>query len=364
MASRSLALAILERTLQQKQQEDNDHDERCNERNNGVDYDKNITGNSIHGTRCGKQRKRRFEIFFAAGGLRILNQWLIDASSYETKVRTNSSTIRKNSMALSDLSSRVRNNDNDTLASINLARNVHATRPIAFSILLLLEHIPFEKKTVTNSKINKQIQKLGKKIVAIKEAYKSGQAPKEDLDNWITRKATTDDEALVKILEAVDAVKASWREKAKKKGEKNHLKPFFVIQSKIKGRMQDLNQFENGTVETRPEWYRSAEIAVAFKKKKKYEKRKAQSDLEIEKLNLQKKIKQVQSRGKELREKLRQRKVDHTHDQPEVARESMYVFSNKKVAWKDGLNGQIVRNRKMLEEVFMFRKDLPSSVDG
>mmetsp|Transcript_7190 Transcript_7190/g.17529 ORF Transcript_7190/g.17529 Transcript_7190/m.17529 type:complete len:580 (+) Transcript_7190:88-1827(+) len=362
IASRSLALAILERTLQQQQQNDNELEDSFNERNIGDDYDKHTIGNSKNGRLCQKQRKRRFESFFAAGGLRILNQWLMDASSYETKSIANS-TICKNAPASLDSSRRTRSNDNDAVASRNSIQNAHSTRPIAFSILLLLEHIPFEKKTVTNSKINKQIQKLGKKIVSIKEANKNGKALKEDLENWSTRKAITGDEGLTQILKAVDAVKASWREKAKTKGEKNHLKPFGAIQSKIKERMQDLTKFENGTVETRPEWYRPVEMAVAFKKKKKSEKRKAICELEIDKLNLKKKIKQVQSRGKELRERLRQRKVDHSHDQSEGVRDSIHVFSNKKVAWKDGMNGQIVRNRSVLEEVYFFRKDLPPSVD-
>jgi hypothetical protein len=440
MAARSLALAILERTLeaylseqaeralllQQQQQKGNGNDAdntesgftnestttqpsrqslRCQNRieklrlsadensqnvSDGATPSVNIDSSGISSSSndgvaatdtAKQQHKRRFELFFAAGGLRILNQWLLDASSYDTRKTStpSSTTASKSSTPKSGSSLREKNNSTTnstggTATAQMIIRKAHATRPIALSILLFLEHIPFEKKTVTNSKINKQIQKLGKKVTSIKEAHQNGQAPNEDLENWTTKQSIAPDEALTGILVAVDAVKASWREKAKTKGDKmQQPNPFGALQSKMKDRLQILTQVETGARSTRPEWYRPPLTALAFKKKKSLPmKRKAAlNEAEIEKLNLQKKIKQVQSRSQrslqQLREKLRRRKVDHSNHtySSSAAPNSVSSFSsNKRVVWKDGLSSEVARNRQMLEDVFVFGKDLPPSAGG
>lgn len=304
-------------------------------------------------TTCAKQGERRFEFFFAAGGLRILNQWLTTASL----------TTASDSAVKSISSTRGRT---ETTHAIQKA---HATRPIALSILRFLEHIPFDKKTVTKSKINKQIHKLGKKVALIKEANQKGQAPEEDLDDWTSGKPLAHDEPLVEIIVAVDAVKASWREKAKTKRERKQPDPFSALQSKMKERLEVLTAFESGTLLTKPGWYRSTVAPATLMKKAAPSKRKAPSEAEVEKLNLQKKIKQVQSRSQkslqQLREKLRRRKIENSHIHSTGAVNSVSSFSNnRKVTWKDGLKSQVARNRKMLEEVFVFAKDLPSSANG
>ena len=356
MASRSLALAILERTLEVHLveeaesallQKDEAAKNDCNDENKDKERD-----------------KRRFELFFAAGGLRILNQWLIDAASHETTKSTNYVTTSNRKNEKSSATIRGKNsNKNENATTALVIRKPHATRPIALSILLFLEHIPFEKKTVTNSKINKQIQKLGKKIALIKEDHQNGKSPKEDIENWTTQESVAHSEALARILFAVDAVKASWRVKAKIKGEKKQLNPFDTLQSKIKERLEVLNQFESGALSTRPEWYRPV-VTASVKRKAPPLKRKAMNEAEIEKLKIQKKIKQVQSRNQkslqQLKEKLRRRKVEKSHTHSGGAPNSVSSFSsNKKVTWKDGLRTQVTRNRQMLEEVFVFGSDLP-----
>jgi hypothetical protein len=265
-----------------------------------------------------------------------------------------------------------------TTTTQHVIRRAHATRPIVLSILRFLEHIPFEKKTVKNSTINKQIQKLGKKVALIQEAHQAGQAPEEDLNHWIVARKPPigHDVALTQILEAVDAVKVSWREKAKAKREKHQTNPFGALQSKIKERLQDWTKFESGAVSTRPEWYRSPRTAAAASEA--FQKTSSQSPLplkrkaappteaELEKLNLQKKIKQVQSRSQkslqQLREKLRQRQADTSTHSSSAA--GIGGPRNSKVAWKDGMKSQATRNRQLLEEVFVFGKELPSSTVG
>jgi len=234
-------------------------------------------------------------------------------------------------------------------------RKANTTRPITLAILHFLEHIPFEKKTVMNSKINKQIQKLGKKVASIREAHKH------------TQKSTThDDDALTQIQVAVDAVKASWREKAseKTKTKIETQDPFGALKSKIQERLEILAQFETGVVSTRPEWYQPPAIASSSKKKPPSSsspgtKRKLSNETESEKMRLQKKIKQVQSRNQKNLEQLRQKLRNGSGAARSNAPSSS--SSNKKVVWKDGLRSQVTRNRKMLEEVFVFTKDLPSS---
>mmetsp|Transcript_19330 Transcript_19330/g.40617 ORF Transcript_19330/g.40617 Transcript_19330/m.40617 type:complete len:349 (+) Transcript_19330:107-1153(+) len=271
-------------------------------------------------------------------------------------------------------------------------RKASATRPLTLSILHFLEHIPFEKKTVMKSKINKQIKKLGKKIKTIQEKLRqhkkqtTGSAEdypnlEEDLKCWTTQPSVSPETALTQIKVAIDAVKTSWREKAKVKGSsqktakttkrqaaatttteegvhkqaqlKSNNDPFGTLESKIRERLQVLTQFETGVLPEAPEWYRPMAVAATSKKKNlvagNKRKEQSKSESEIERLRLEQKIKQVQSRSQkslqQLRERLRQRNtLDHGNG------------SNKKVTWKDGLKGQVTRNRKKLEEVFVFGK--------
>ena len=349
MASRSLAMAILERTLEAYLEEEahrallmqkqNDDDESTSDQGRNGRSTRGSPKKSGDTTNDGdapeQEPNRRFRLFFATGGLRILNQWLLDASSYEpitpstvTKGDTNSST-----------------------------KKAHSTRPIALSILLFLEHIPFDKKIVTNSKINKQVQKLGKKLSAIQEANEAGEAPKEDLEYWTVSSPKISDEGLVRILEAVDAVKASWREKAKTKKQQPPLEnPFESLQAKIQERLKDWKDSRFGEGQ-KPNWYRSTPPPTA---KNTSPKRKAASQVvDAEQLMLQKKIKEMQSKRqenlKQLREKLRK------HNQNHAASSSHPVSSwNKTISWKDGSLSQVGRNKEDLEDVFVFGKDLPS----
>ena len=430
MGSKSLALAILERSLkaylaEEKSNEINDEEEDNNEDaveddktvglgnnddNNNNDDDRNNNkktnvkpsqqharyqnrikrlkldenGKSIHclassneisgnsgveirdnpNSSCGKLQtsRRRFGRFFAAGGLKILNQWLIDASAYDMIVVT---------AAPNPSTSSTRKNANAELTTTK--RKASTTRPIILTILHFLENIPFEKKTVMNSKINKQIQKLGKKVMAIKEAQKDGQASKEDLDNWTTDKSITDVMALSQIQTAVDTVKKSWREKATEKAQEEQISqssnsdPFQSLRSKIHKRLieyeTDIPVIEPAiSTAKKEESHTSPNLATA--KRKIMEENKSPDH---DKLILRKKIKHAQSRSKkslqELREKLRKRKVENGIS-PVDSLQGKIGNNTKRVVWKDGLKSHLKRNRQMLEEVFVFTKELPSAELG
>lgn len=308
------------------------------------------------------ERAQRLEMFFAAGGLKILNQWIADASSYEIvpfKYTQSSSAIDKNASSV----------------TASRERKASSTRPIILTILRFLEHIPFDKKVVLSSKINKQIHKLGKRVTTILYQLGEGEAKKEDLENWTTEDAMTESAALAQTREAVDAVKASWLEKTKKSERSGTvLDPFKSTKEKIKERMEILTRFQNGEI-SQPEWYQPPRMATSAdakkissagsaassgKRKKLNTQELAAQERKAEREKLQRKIEQVQSRSQknmeELRERLRRRKEENTISVPLVR-----AMTGKRVAWKDGLHTQTMRHRHKLEEVFVFIKGMPSA---
>jgi len=336
MATKCLAMAILERTLEAYLEEEAARTLSNKNNNEPEDTEENgskerlVRNQNLAATDSGNPR---FLLFFAAGGLRILNQWLADASSNE-------------------ITSKSSDGSSPRLQKQQQYKKDNSTRPIALSILHFLEHIPFDKKTVTNSKINKQVQKLGKKVASIQEAHEKQLATREDLDLWtVQNKAIHDKDVLHPILTAIDSVKASWREKAK--GEKKQIQqkleqgpPFGALQSKIKERLQELYRFDARNPNEKPLWYRKASTS------RKRKAAAAATEAEMEKRLLQKKIKQMQSRSqkslRQLREKLRMHNKHNINN------------SGKTVVWRDSRNRDAV-----LTDVVVFGKDLPpSSVGG
>mmetsp|Transcript_11009 Transcript_11009/g.27903 ORF Transcript_11009/g.27903 Transcript_11009/m.27903 type:complete len:362 (+) Transcript_11009:666-1751(+) len=328
MASKCLAMAILERTLEayleekaeRTAREQNSQTTTTTTTTTTPDVDAAATATAAASASEHKSN-RRFRLFFAAGGLRILNQWLAEASSYETK-------------------------NNKSIDGSFTEKKASTTRPIALSILLFLQHIPFDKKTVTNSKINKQVQKLGKKVASIREAHQNQLAlieEEEDLNLWTIQNKSG--ESLAQIIAAIDAVKASWREKSKEKKQQHTVSvsadPFGPLQSKIRERLKIWNNFEARN--EKPDWYRS---------------RKRKASTEAERI-LQTKIKQMQSRSqkslKQLREKLRMQQQHSSANNNN---------NNKTVKWRDASNREQQKQKQLLEDVIVFEKDLPPSSVG
>mmetsp|Transcript_21227 Transcript_21227/g.22649 ORF Transcript_21227/g.22649 Transcript_21227/m.22649 type:complete len:577 (+) Transcript_21227:69-1799(+) len=299
------------------------------------------TVESIGNSNRKTKRKQRFENFFAAGGLRILNQWLIDASSYDIIVTSNpAQRPTTNSTSVTGENVNI---------EVTTEKKANTTRPIILTMLHFLEKIPFEKKTVMNSKINKQIQKLGKKVAVIREAHKNGQASNEDLDNWTTNKFITDDIALSLIQTGVDAVKKSWREKASENNQilqSSMYDPFQSLKSKVR---EWSSQIETGNKNATHSSSLSTKGKIANGRGDEIEEEKPER-------GKRKKIKQVQSSSQkslqELREKLRKRKIE-TGVSPVNSLQSK-IGNKKRVVWKDGLKSHLKRNRQMLEEVFVF----------
>jgi hypothetical protein len=305
------------------------------------------------------EKYKRFELFFAAGGLKILNQWLADASSYEVvpfKSASSSSSAAKTTAPSTTTAGR--------------ERKASSTRPIILTVLRFLEHIPFDKKVVLNSKINKQIHRLGKRVAAVLDDISDGVAKREDIENWTTEESVTESVALLQTREAVDAVKASWLEKTKNshKGQQQSetvVDPFESAKTKIRERMEILARFQNGEI-PQPEWYQPPVVVPLGGKKKKLNTQElAAQERKAEREKLQKKIELVQSQRLEkleqLRERLRQKKEK---EWSVVAVPAIQSKGTKRVAWKDGLTSPVIRNRQLLEEVFVFIKDSVSAEDN
>ena len=278
----------------------------------------------------------RLDAFMVSGGLKVLSRWL-------------SSSL-----------------------------HVHVMRPLVLPILRVLEYIPFNKKLVMESKINKQIKKLGKHIDALLHARSKGRNRKEDNEGWIALDDDDDEtDPLVLVKETVSVLKRTWEEAVvTKQVEITVDDPFISVKEKVRARLDSLLAYEAGTI-ARPDWF------VVAEKPKKKESKKRSKPVRASKLNvtqtlaakerlaereeIQKRLKNAVSESRErltkLREQIRKRRGENL---PTSALDSKpkKVKVGKRVRWKDGLTQKYQCNRKLLEEVFIFhsyKHDEPKS---
>lgn len=343
----------------------------------------------------------RLERFLAAGGLKVLNEWLSDAASYElSPFSTLSSASRHNGKKSGGTSTDSNGSDTDLRAS--------PTRPIVVSILRFLEHIPFDKTCVTESKINKQIQKLGKKITTILESYEQGAAPPEDIEKWTTDTSLSVTDALKQVGDAVEAVKKSWKVKAKS-DTTTFPDPLASLREVMKSRVKEYVEFQQGTVEAgaggkKPDWYRrprannnsssnnngagtkrpravggGTESLSAEEQKKRKTMEMAAKERMAEREKFQQQLAEVRKKRQEqlalLQEKLRKR-MESTNTASRnnasgsttnraaagggASASSSSITS--RVSWKDGEKTGLRRDRHVLEEVFLFDKAKPAAL--
>lgn len=287
----------------------------------------------------------RLEQFLAAGGLKILNRWLIEASVYEpTPVSIKGPHSSK--------------------SHSNNTEKPPAMRPLIVPILRFLEKIPFDKKVVVESKINKQIRKLGKQVDSILEARARGKHRQADLENWTTDMSVSATDALDNVKEAVEIVKASWENMAKKQDEK-FTDPFESLKSQMRDRLEVLEKFEQGEIGC-PKWLELPGMNKEAKKstvpRRTTTQELAAKERQAEREGLKNRLRAAENERREhvarLREQLRKRQEEA------AAKPVVQSESTKKVVWKDGLRTQVNRNRKLLEETFVFIKESPASSKG
>jgi hypothetical protein len=360
------------------------------------------------GTANSTQSSGRLERFFAAGGLNVLSQWLADAASYEShsftlptipQTKNNTGSKSKGTTKRNAAMAAQKKQEDTTI------HRASSTRPIVISILRFLEHIPFDKKCVTDSKINKQIQKLGKKIGSILEAEEVGEAPDEDLKNWTADPSVSSTDALNQVGEAVAAVKKSWKEKAKNDTDM-FPDPFLTLRETMKSRVQEYKEFQAGNID-KPDWYNprigktaetagaaaaaaaaapgrkrenststpgNADSAAQQKKRKTLEM--AAKERMAEREKFQKQLAELRKKREEQLHQLHAKLKKRMDMDPTKSTRSPSINNNNnnssahagsnftpgRVSWKDGEKGGIKRNRRFLEEVFIFDKESPSAV--
>ena len=321
-------------------------------------------------------RNERLERFFGAGGLKVLSEWLSDAVAYEKplqfKVQSNSKQRKSG-----------------TNGKPKVTVVASSTRPIALSILRFLEHIPFDKACVTESKINKQVQKLGKKISSTLDAYERGSAAPEDIENWILDPSVPVTDALNQVGDAVAAVKKSWNEKAKDDDATAFMDPFKPLRDTMKTRVKEYVLFQEGNGKAggngvkKPEWYRPptsyksgtkrssvSENVSAEEQKKRKTLEMAAKERMAEREKFQQQLSEVRKKQQEtlakLQDKLRKRmessrKNSGPRSAAAAAAASDSAATTGRVSWKDGEKSSFRRDRRQLEEVFVFDKEAPSA---
>jgi hypothetical protein len=371
MASRPLALAILERTLEVYVKDRDDDSSSSGEEESdypeeeikGVASDDEQDDDYRPGSSPRKRRvahnngdkgqtKRtkteedsesdeepdRLDKFLGSGGLKILNRWLIEASTQIT-VPTPKSPPGSS------------NNNNTRLPATTSKPS--PTRPLILPILSILEYMPFDKKLVMDSKINRQIRKLGKQVDGILDARAKGKHQKGDLENWTLSGNGTD--ALDEIKEAIEGVKSAWEESMKRPYERIP-DPFESLKAKMRERLHALTDFEAGRID-RPDWIEEQEDKKESKKKKPVANSvqiMAARERRLERDGHEQRLHAAQKEHRENLAKIRD--IMRRRREEAVPTSSVKKGDGKGVSWKDGCTTKDNRNRTLLEEVFVFTK--------
>ncbi|KAL7566696.1 hypothetical protein ACA910_017756 [Epithemia clementina (nom. ined.)] len=352
LGPRSLALAILERTWEADEEtkeiveaytEDGDA-VALNSPTKKAKTSDDPDGSSRIIAKIGIRGKADLLLtFFAGGGLRILSQWLMDAStpifSAPPKQPPNSE-------------------DNQSRPKRSQPSEVwipSKTGVLLLPLLVLLTYSPFDKDLVTDSKINKQIAKLSKAADAI--AAEAQQNPRnrkvEDVTDPRVGGLPVKD-----VQKSLNDLKASWRTKEKQKDDRQKTPdPFARIKAALTARLDEANRYDKGEGE-KPEWLIKGEAAQQKCKPSPppSNQQKRASTEELARLEREKErhermkgdLKRAAAERAKLLEKLRQLKQRQEQD----AGQSTQSRKRKTVHWKDGFSSSSSsRNRELLEDI-------------
>ncbi|KAL9185023.1 hypothetical protein ACHAXT_002800 [Thalassiosira profunda] len=184
----------------------------------------------------GEERYRRTKSFLAAGGMKLLSRWLVDAY---TTVPAPSSPEKKGSARL-------------------VPQVASPTGCLLLPILKLLKAIPFDKDIVVDSGINKTIRRLKKALGKLVERLEPGAL-------HTATHAIAGGLPVRKVLAATESVMSLWTEAAKAdpSGEDIRLAhdPFREMREKVLTRFGGLTQYlaKGGTP---PEWMPEAIVGM------------------------------------------------------------------------------------------------------
>eukprot|EP00934_Nitzschia_sp_Nitz4_P005919 Nitzschia sp. Nitz4//scaffold9_size221794//18192//19769//NITZ4_001316-RA/size221794-processed-gene-0.305-mRNA-1//-1//CDS//3329560911//5909//frame0 len=264
----------------------------------------------------------RLEQFLAAGGLKILNRWLMEA--FEPSA---------------------------------------PTRPLILPILQFLEHIPLDKELVVDSKINKQIKKIEKKVSTLLSSR--GEFPKEWRGWGTIPNVSSDREALKMIRQAIQDVKEAWGGKQDSSAT-TLADPFASIQKSLKERLQTLLDYEAGSTPA-PAWLQSAEEVKAAPTAQSSSpahntQELAAKERQAEREAMKQRLRDAQEDHRKYLARLRELRKSQQENQVSPTK-----ITGKKVKWKDATGNPSTQasrvRRQLLEEVFVFSTDSPANKD-
>jgi len=348
LVTRALALAILEQAFDADEADrlDDEMDESqhssasSSEATAGVDTRKRSQTERQQSDKPGDKSKEpdRLTAFLAAGGLRILNQWLVEATTpVPVPAPKSPPTTSGRQQKTPPLSTP------ETKSS--------PTSPLLLPLLELLKNLPVNRQWVTQSKINKNIRKL----------YKIVQSVTPRAVNYSTHPVTGQVPA-IDIQKSLDELKSNWEERSKNAPPNQFADPFAGVKSSIQVRLKELKNYESGETE-KPEWLAKGENAQKARPQKKLKiestKQLARRERENEKAAIMKDdLKKFAEERANLLKKLRELKRKQSEEAMEREQQSQ---NRRRVQWKDGLSAASkLRKRELLEEVFVINTNDPN----
>jgi hypothetical protein len=316
-----------------------------------------------------QQESGRIRKFLVAGGISILTQWLIDASTPVIPKDTASIAVRPRT-------------------AIGPTLQESATGSLLIVLINFLAGAPFDKQLVTQSKINKHIRRLSKQVDQIinerKEIICSSQI------KYLTS-PVTGGLPLLDVRASLDALKSAWEERVKKNNNSISNSaiaihdnittplvandPMAAFKALLKDRVDVLKLHsvndppEESGVDSKPEWLVKVQTINRDKLEKK---RPAKSPASSEELNRREREKEsaamykddlakAQEARRQIREMLRNLAGKTELDE----RRNMAVSepkSTRRVHWKDGLSSS-TKNSELLDEVFAIPHRLAGVLD-
>ena len=350
LASRALALAILERTWEADEEtkelvraytEDGDAVALNSPTKKLKPNDEADESSRIIAKIEIKGKADRLLSFFAGGGLRILSQWLVDAttptfSAPPKQPPTEQGNARPKRVHPSEI------------------WKPSKTGVLLLPLLILLTYSPFDKDLVTESKINKQIVKLSKSADTIAQENLRSRNMNTLTDPRIGGLLVKD------VQKSLNDLKTSWRAKEKQKEDRQKTPdPFARVKTALAARLEESISYDKENGGEKPIWLVKAEATVQKRPSSKNQTTRASTE-ELARLEREKE-RQERMKGDLMRaaaerakllEKLRKLKQKQEKD----GRHRKMSWKLKSVSWKDGHSSSSKsRNRDMLEVILSDR---------
>jgi hypothetical protein len=370
IGARSIALAILERSMQVDEEErlaqvyyatllgssdtsalDTEPSPKKRRRKDlgpTVEEEEDSSEEKSSSSPAEKSSQNRIEGFLAAGGLLLLSRWLVEATAPVAVPKPKPTPGATGRAQRSTFSA--------------AEQKPASTGPLLLPLLAFLSNISFDRQLVTQSKINKEIRKLSKQIDEIVQLGQDGQQ-KVKVDA-ITH-PVAGGMPVVQVQKALNHLKESWGTQAKNGPDSSTpTDPFASLKNTLKERLDTIIDCEAGRAE-KPAWL--AKLAKLEDSQKEKEKRRPKNRSNTEELakkeranersammkeDLRKAAEERSQLLRKLREMEQRREVDSQMDRKRQAQ------ARKGVRWKDGLGAaSIKRKRDLLEEVFVISED-------